>query len=154
MRISDWSSDGCSSDLATIAAFSCRPRSSLAESIAFCAVFIACSATSSTCWRARRSELSAIFAKDARISSSRCLSACSCNQRSKLSRASVVEIGRASCRERVCQRVDLGGRRIIKKKNNRNKCIKQTPQITHTNIQQFTQPYMKQHRHTQQMKLY
>src|SRR3546814_12719172 len=28
------------------------------------------------------------------------------------------EIGRASCRERVCQvRVDLGGRRIIKKKN-------------------------------------
>src|SRR3546814_16898960 len=30
------------------------------------------------------------------------------------------EIGRASCRERVCQvRVDLGGRRIIKKKNKR-----------------------------------
>src|SRR3546814_14895515 len=27
------------------------------------------------------------------------------------------QIGRASCRERVCQRVDLGGRRIIKKKN-------------------------------------
>src|SRR3546814_17677324 len=27
------------------------------------------------------------------------------------------EIGRASCRERVCVRVDLGGRRIIKKKN-------------------------------------
>src|SRR3546814_11629840 len=26
------------------------------------------------------------------------------------------KIGRASCRERVCQRVDLGGRRIIKKK--------------------------------------
>src|SRR3546814_15947315 len=33
--------------------------------------------------------------------------------------AAVAEIGRASCRERVCQvRVDLGGRRIIKKKNN------------------------------------
>src|SRR3546814_10971510 len=31
------------------------------------------------------------------------------------------EIGRASCRERVCQyRVDLGGRRIIKKKNKNN----------------------------------
>src|SRR3546814_11463961 len=28
----------------------------------------------------------------------------------------VREIGRASCRERVCQRVDLGGRRILKKK--------------------------------------
>src|SRR3546814_18363208 len=26
------------------------------------------------------------------------------------------KIGRASCRERVCQRVDLGGRRIIQKK--------------------------------------
>src|SRR3546814_11900307 len=32
--------------------------------------------------------------------------------------ALTAEIGRASCRERVCQlRVDLGGRRIIKKKN-------------------------------------
>src|SRR3546814_11659898 len=31
------------------------------------------------------------------------------------------EIGRASCRERVCQYgVDLGGRRIIKKKNKKN----------------------------------
>src|SRR3546814_11647749 len=30
------------------------------------------------------------------------------------------QIGRASCRERVCQyRVDLGGRRIMKKKNTR-----------------------------------
>src|SRR3546814_19749772 len=27
------------------------------------------------------------------------------------------EIGRASCRERACQGVDLGGRRILKKKN-------------------------------------
>src|SRR3546814_9684722 len=27
------------------------------------------------------------------------------------------QIGRASCRERVCQRVDLGGSRIIKKTN-------------------------------------
>src|SRR3546814_14579605 len=32
------------------------------------------------------------------------------------------EIGRASCRERVCQvRVDLGGSRIIKKTNRRTK---------------------------------
>src|SRR3546814_14568267 len=30
----------------------------------------------------------------------------------------VAKIGRASCRERVSVRVDLGGRRIIKKKNN------------------------------------
>src|SRR3546814_20489516 len=29
------------------------------------------------------------------------------------------EIGRASCRERVSVRVDLGGRRIIKKKKNK-----------------------------------
>src|SRR3546814_21068180 len=34
------------------------------------------------------------------------------------------EIGRASCRERVCQvRVDLGGRRIIKKKKKRIKRV-------------------------------
>src|SRR3546814_13080225 len=31
------------------------------------------------------------------------------------------EIGRASCRERVCQWVDLGGRRSIKKKKYRQK---------------------------------
>src|SRR3546814_11428320 len=30
------------------------------------------------------------------------------------------EIGRASCRESVSVRVDIGGRRIIKKKNNYN----------------------------------
>src|SRR3546814_19795279 len=36
--------------------------------------------------------------------------------RSRVSfRAQGCEIGRASCRERVCQCVDLGGRRIIKK---------------------------------------
>src|SRR3546814_16301045 len=32
------------------------------------------------------------------------------------------EIGRASCRETVCQCVDLGGRRIIQKKKQR-KCV-------------------------------
>src|SRR3546814_15759869 len=31
---------------------------------------------------------------------------------------SAIKIGRASCRERVCQCVDLGGRRIDKKKRN------------------------------------
>src|SRR6188472_4706045 len=38
--------------------------------------------------------------------------------RSSAARTAVrgVEIGRASCRERVVSRVDLGGRRIIKKK--------------------------------------
>src|SRR3546814_15826484 len=43
--------------------------------------------------------------------------------------ASADEIGRASCRERVCVRVDLGGRRIIKKKkkiNNYNKYANKT----------------------------
>src|SRR3546814_10922953 len=34
--------------------------------------------------------------------------------------AGLIEIGRASCRERVCPRVDLGGRRIIKKKKQTN----------------------------------
>src|SRR3546814_12800345 len=31
------------------------------------------------------------------------------------------EIGRASCRERVCLRVDFGGRRIIKKKKKKTR---------------------------------
>src|SRR3546814_13706019 len=33
----------------------------------------------------------------------------------------LIEIGRAPCRERVCLRVDLGGRRIIKKKKQPHK---------------------------------
>src|SRR3546814_13183460 len=33
------------------------------------------------------------------------------------------EIGRASCRERVCLRVDLGGRGIIKKKKEKNNIV-------------------------------
>src|SRR3546814_20045311 len=39
--------------------------------------------------------------------------------RRRRNRMKAQEIGRASCRERVCKvRVDLGGRRIIKKKKN------------------------------------
>src|SRR3546814_17996705 len=37
---------------------------------------------------------------------------------------SETEIGRASCRERVCQRIDLGCRRIIKKKKIKGTIIK------------------------------
>src|SRR3546814_12541030 len=35
-------------------------------------------------------------------------------------RLDIPQLGRASCRERCVSSVDLGGRRIIKKKNNRN----------------------------------
>src|SRR3546814_15359068 len=74
MRISDWSSDVCSSDLSRLL----RPASRLLK-------------------RPRRKGLG--------------LSA----DRLDVS-AGWKEIGRASCRERVSVRVDLGGRRIIKKK--------------------------------------
>src|SRR3546814_18860835 len=48
------------------------------------------------------------------------------------------QIGRASCRERVCLRVDLGGRRIIKKKKTTqpNPTYRHThePRTTHTTL--------------------
>src|SRR3546814_15357050 len=72
MRISDWSSDVCSSDLLL-------PRIFTGQE-----------------WR--------VLDKGIR-------------QRARALNAFLHEIGRASCRERVCQYgVDLGGRRIIKKK--------------------------------------
>src|SRR3546814_16393972 len=90
MRISDWSSDVCSSDL---------------------------SATTST---------------SAKRGTSPCAAATSMVPRS--------EIGRASCRERVCQlRVDLGGRRIIKKKRR-----KQTTCSTNTSEQASKTLYTKE----------
>src|SRR3546814_18776810 len=87
MRISDWSSDVCSSDLSKYLAARCAK---CMDSTAPMAKFGAMStdtpgeaASQSSTWASRSSE-----------------------------------IGRASCRERVCQYgVDLGGRRIIKKKN-------------------------------------
>src|SRR3546814_20237116 len=79
MRISDWSSDVCSSDLMAAA----TSRRSIAATM-----------------------------------SSTSLMLCSCrSRRDRETVRSWEEIGRASCRERVCQvRVDLGGRRIIKTK--------------------------------------
>src|SRR3546814_14748180 len=81
MRISDWSSDVCSSDLAAAEGFS------------------------ATLVGAARSRIG--DAADAAITISH-----------QVHGAIGFKIGRASCRERVCPvRVDLGGRRIIKKKN-------------------------------------
>src|SRR3546814_21009853 len=49
------------------------------------------------------------------------LAACGESKTDPAKEQEVVEIGRASCRERVCQyRVALGGRRLIKKKNTKN----------------------------------
>src|SRR3546814_15385084 len=72
MRISDWSSDVCSSDLSSFL------FSAFVGAVVY-TLFEACRG------------ITAIYAKR--------------------------EIGRASCRESVSVRVDLGGRRIIKKKN-------------------------------------
>src|SRR3546814_9344595 len=47
----------------------------------------------------------------------------------------IMEIGRASCRESVSVRVDLGGRRIIKKKNIMRQSISKQIFTTTTNIQ-------------------
>src|SRR3546814_15582569 len=45
------------------------------------------------------------------------------DQPPSLKLAARAEIGRASCRERVSVRVDLGGRRIIKKKKNNKRTV-------------------------------
>src|SRR3546814_11163290 len=73
MRISDWSSDVCSSDLRYMSAFEMKPRDTSA------------SARSSSDW-ARSASACAT-----RIDAARLAACC--------------EIGRASCRERVCQYV-------------------------------------------------
>src|SRR3546814_15585539 len=56
----------------------------------------------------------------------------------RLDYADVRQIGRASCRERVCQCVDLGGRRIIKKKTKQGhsvkRCVKRTSRYMETKI--------------------
>src|SRR3546814_17146299 len=57
------------------------------------------------------------------------------------------EIGRASCRERVCSvRVDLGGRRIIKNKNHKYKNYYRstTPKGHHKRVQNKKHHFIKQ----------
>src|SRR3546814_11868796 len=104
MRISDWSSDVCSSDLVRAGVtppahaplllqrrFVLRPTAPRAGSPAARRTARAGSAAAS------RPPASSPAAAPAR-------------------RQPGPEIGRAACRERVCQCVDLGGRRILKKK--------------------------------------
>src|SRR3546814_14436488 len=92
MRISDWSSDVCSSDL---------------QAPALDAVAVL-----------RRDDAVTVIAEVKRSSPS------------KGPLADIPEIGRASCRERVCQlRVDLGGRRIIKKKNKKRNAVNRSSQL-------------------------
>src|SRR3546814_14411549 len=84
MRISDWSSDVCSSDLNPAdLGFAFDPLEPAAGGV-------------NSIEERRLDGFALVQGKSARLTWE--------------------EIGRASCRERVCQRVDLGGRRIIKKK--------------------------------------
>src|SRR3546814_15422133 len=92
MRISDWSSDVCSSDLAFPVGVN---GASLAGGAKQALVVPA------------KAGISLFFGP-----SGFCV-----NRRILHKRKKTREIGRASCRERVCSvRVDFGGRRIIKKK--------------------------------------
>src|SRR3546814_14191077 len=98
MRISDWSSDVCSSDLGGVASLD-----DLAAFLAIAEVGI-------------EGVISGRALYDGRIDPAAALAL--------LARVPSGEIGRASCRERsVSVRLDLGGRRLIKKKNinSRNK---------------------------------
>src|SRR3546814_19585249 len=91
MRISDWSSDVCSSDLRAT-----RIRSNRLSAPA--AKFKAPDTPPASSLGPEKPGILAGLWSGRRV-------------------ISHVEIGRASCGERVCVRVDLGGRRIIKKKN-------------------------------------
>src|SRR3546814_13276727 len=99
MRISDWSSDVCSSDLAAVTVLlTVELRWPLALSL-YCYLAVLAVSGWVQLWLRRPDR-----------------------ERSWMHWAfpliDMTEIGRASCRERVCQyRVDLGGRRILKKKN-------------------------------------
>src|SRR3546814_12689574 len=86
MRISDWSSDVCSSDLKTFQAIE------LGYSEASRAIF------------------------DANVTNVIAASLMFWFGSGPIKGFAVVQIGRASCRESVSVRVDLGGRRIIKNK--------------------------------------
>src|SRR3546814_15543095 len=79
LRISDWSSDVCSSDL----------KGQCTEAQAEFGKWIYNDHKAMDGLKARRAEEAALYG---------------------------AESGRASCRERVCQRVDLGGRRIMKER--------------------------------------
>src|SRR3546814_12079784 len=100
MRISDWSSDVCSSDLGDEGMLPVRPNrpfSDLAPSFDY------------KVWTTQFDEVIAAG------------ELCDAEElqrlRAYLDQQLVHQIGRASCRARVCQvRVDLGGRRIITKK--------------------------------------
>src|SRR3546814_19616016 len=94
MRISDWSSDVCSSDLAMIQ--------------------MGVSARKSP-QRATKTPAISAFQTRTRLNPKRWIMGVATS-------FMAMEIGRASCRGRVCQYgVDLGGRRIIKKKHTKLK---------------------------------
>src|SRR3546814_13147323 len=90
MRISDWSSDVCSSDLV----ISCRQPLLRGKGFAHHIRFQNLRNRLLNCWLIEARILCSEGADDG------------------------IEIGRASCRESVSVRVDLGGRRIIKKNRN------------------------------------
>src|SRR3546814_11074518 len=97
MRISDWSSDVCSSDLGNVT--SATDPSGATHSWVYDESSRVISETD-----AAGAVTTYGYVGDSRVPTT-------------ATDAVGGEIGRASCRERVCQsRVDLGGRRIIKKK--------------------------------------
>src|SRR3546814_5839709 len=100
MRISDWSSDVCSSDLFRQRLIRAGAHDFQNDVLVHHQAF------------ARRGFVS----HHAQIGATVCLVT--------INTAFAEQIGRASCRERVCQlRVDLGGRRIIKQKKEKTNYI-------------------------------
>src|SRR3546814_12716843 len=128
-----WSSDVCSSDLLAPA------NLDLISDIIACPGLDYCSLANARSIPVAQ-KISQRFADPERqrdlgelkLKISGCINACGHHHAGHIGILGVDQIGRASCRERVCQvRVDLGGRRIIKKNKHRemiNECVEQTLQ--------------------------
>src|SRR3546814_13333760 len=112
MRISDWSSDVCSSDLCGRA--SRPPRSvGVSNTAAGCAT-----AVRSSCRRLRRAQL-ALQITRRRVDSE-----------ASGDRGATEQIGRASCRERVCQYVSISVVAVSLKKKEKNEQAKRKIHMT------------------------
>src|SRR3546814_16423736 len=106
MRISDWSSDVCSSDL-------------IVAICSICALTFSVTASSKAFWLALPSASAAsgiVLASDWRARSA----ACSAVSLTRNSASISLEIGRASCRERVCQYVYISVVEVTLKKQNQH----------------------------------
>src|SRR3546814_19210266 len=114
MRISDWSSDVCSSDLAAAINAASVPGLTTTASNQVVTAFTAAGGTAGDTVNLSINGVYVFAAQEADTA----LTGGEFATQIHLISTQTGEIGRASCGERVSVRVDLGGRRTIKTKKN------------------------------------